>query len=243
MTVPQDSSDSTQSDGVKDAAQAHAQNVASTTLSEATDVAQTAKEQVANVTSDVRAQTRQLADEARGQLTDHASSQRDRAVESLRSVANDFSSMADNTDGSGLGVQLAREGGDITHKAADFLEQRDPSQLLDELRQLARRRPGAFLVGAALAGVVVGRLARGAKSAHSNDGRSSEDSTYQRTYPSTYGQTHEAPAEYGAPVTGQPAVAGQGATTETGVGTDYGVGEPVAPGMPTYPNTPTGDAW
>lgn len=237
MTVPPDSSDSGSSGGVKDQAQAQAQNVAGTAKSEATDVAQTAMAQVANVTADVRQQTKQLTDEARGQLTEHASSQRDRAVESLRALADDFSSMADKAEGSGLGVQLAREGGDTIHKAADFLEQRDPTQILDEVRDLARRRPGAFLVGAAITGVLAGRLARGAKSAHSSDSSSSSDSQYQQTYPSTYGQTYQAPAEYGVPVTGtaQP--------TETGIGSDYGVGQQVAPGTSTFQNPSAGDAW
>ncbi len=237
MTLPPDSSASTQSDGVKDAAQAQAQNVAGTARSEATDVAQTAKEQVQNVTSDVRDQTRQLADEARGQLTEHASSQRDRAVESLRAMGDDFSTMAEKAEGSGLGVQLAREGGELTHKAADFLEQRDPTQLLDEVRDLARRRPGAFLVGAAVAGVVVGRLARGARSAQKSDSGSTDTTTYQQTYPSTFGQTYETPAEFGAPVMGQ------AATTETAVASDYGLDQPVTPGTTPYPNAPTGDAW
>lgn len=238
VTVQTDSSDS-QSGGVKDEAQAQAQNVASTAKSEASDVAQTAKEQVANVTADVREQTKQLADEARGQLTEHASSQRDRAVESLRALADDFSSMAEKSDSSGLGVQLAREGGDVAHKTADFLEQRDPTQILDEVRELARRRPGAFLVGAALAGVVAGRLARGAKSAHSSNSGSSDASRsdYQQTYPSTYGQTAQAPAEYGVPVTGT------GLGTETGVGTQYGTEQQVAPGTSTYQNQASGDAW
>lgn len=238
MTVPSDSSDS-QSGGVKDEAQAQAQNVASTAKSEASDVAQTAMEQVATVTADVRQQTKQLTDEARGQLTEHASFQRDRAVESMRALGDDFSSMAEKAEGSGLGVQLAREGGDIAHKAADFLEQRNPTEILDEVRDLARRRPGAFLVGAALAGVVVGRLARGAKSAHSSDSDSSDGAQYRQTYPSTYGQTYQAPAEYGVPVTGT------GQATETGVGADYGVGSPVVPGTSSYQNQnpSSGDAW
>ncbi len=239
MTVPPDSSDYSQSGGVKDEAQAQAQNVAGTAKSEATDVAQTAKEQVQNVTSDVREQTRQLTDEARGQLTEHASFQRDRAVESVRSVGDDLSSMAENAEGSGLGVQLAREGGELAHKAADFLEHRDPSQLLDEVRQLARRRPGTFLVGAALAGVVAGRLARSARSAQQSDSGSS-NTTYQQTYPSTYGQTYQTqtyqtPAELGVPVTGQ--------TAATDPDLAYGVGSPVTPGTSTSENPPRGDAW
>jgi uncharacterized protein YjbJ (UPF0337 family) len=173
------------SSDVKGTAQEQAQQVAGTTKEEATQVVGTAKEQVQAVTSDVREQTRQLADEARGQLMDQAGSQRDRAVESLRSVGGELSQMADSADGSGLGVQLAREAGSVTSNAADFLEQHEPAELVDELRNLARRRPGAFLLGAAVAGLVVGRLTRSAKSAHSSDtsgstdgGRSSMDYAY-----------------------------------------------------------------
>jgi len=45
---------------------------------------------------------------------------------------------------------------------AEWLEQRDPGTLLDEVRGLARRKPGTFLLGALAAGVVAGRLTRGA---------------------------------------------------------------------------------
>jgi hypothetical protein len=44
---------------------------------------------------------------------------------------------------------------------ADWLEHREPGDLLDEVRRFARRRPGTFLVGAAVAGALVGRLTRG----------------------------------------------------------------------------------
>ncbi len=241
MTVPPDSTDYTQSGGVKDAAQDQAQNVASTARSEASDVAQTAKEQVQNVTADVREQTRQLADEARGQLTEHASSQRDKAVESLRSLADDLSSMAEKAEGSGLGVQLAKEGGEVTHKAADFLEQRDPTQLLDEVRDLARRRPGAFLVGAAIAGVVVGRLARGARSAQQSDA-GSDEASYQQTYPSTFGQTYDETTDLGAPAGLGAPVAAQGYPTEAGIAADYGIDQPAVQGT-SYQNPQAGDAW
>lgn len=51
----------------------------------------------------------------------------------------------------------------------DRLDEREPSELLDELRRFARRRPGAFLLGAFAAGAVAGRVARGAKDADSGE--------------------------------------------------------------------------
>ncbi|KZX21445.1 hypothetical protein [Rathayibacter tanaceti] len=43
---------------------------------------------------------------------------------------------------------------------AQWLEERDPSQLLDDVRSFARRRPGAFILIAAATGLVGGRLLR-----------------------------------------------------------------------------------
>ena len=44
---------------------------------------------------------------------------------------------------------------------AGKLQNREPAELLDEVRSFARRKPGLFLLGAAAAGVVAGRLTRG----------------------------------------------------------------------------------
>ena len=48
---------------------------------------------------------------------------------------------------------------------ASQLDDREPSELLEDVRRFARRRPGTFLLGALAAGIVVGRLTRGAKAA------------------------------------------------------------------------------
>jgi hypothetical protein len=168
---------SSDSPDMKDTAKEQAQSVAATTKDEASNVVATAKEQAQAVTSDLRQQTRQLTDEARNQLTDHAFAQRDNAVGSLRSIGDELTGMAEKADSPGMGAQLTREVGNLAHKSADFLQEREPSQLVDELRDLARRRPGAFLLGAAAAGMLVGRLTRSAKSAHSSDSPSGSDAT------------------------------------------------------------------
>ncbi len=184
---PGDSADS--SGSVTDTARDQAQQVKDSAADATSQVAQTGKEQVRQVTDDVRSQAKQLAGETKNQLTEQASSQRDRAVSSLRSLGDELSSMSQSSEQSGVGTQLAREGSDLTHKAANFLEQRDPTQLLDEVRNLARRRPGAFLVGAAVAGVVAGRLTRGAVSARSDDSSGQQAADMYPPAPA-YGDTY-----------------------------------------------------
>jgi hypothetical protein len=46
-----------------------------------------------------------------------------------------------------------------------WLDSHGPDEVLDEVRSFARRRPGTFLLIAAGAGVVLGRLTRGLKDA------------------------------------------------------------------------------
>jgi hypothetical protein len=65
--------------------------------------------------------------------------------------------------------EVARQAADRADRAADWLGEREPGDVVDEIRSFARRRPGAFLIGAALAGVVVGRLTRGAVDAARSD--------------------------------------------------------------------------
>ncbi len=172
-----------------DTARDQAQQVKDSAADAASQVTQTATEQAEQVTQDVRRQARQLADETKSQLSEQASSQRDQAVSSLRSLGDELGSMSDSSPQSGLGTQLVREGSELTRKVADFLEQREPTQLLDEVRQLARRKPGAFLIGAALAGVAVGRLTRGAVSARSN-ASSDQPADAPDTPAPVYGDTH-----------------------------------------------------
>ena len=178
-----------------DTAKEQASQVKDSASQATSHVASTAKDQAQQVTSDVRQQARHLATETKTELSGQVTSQRDKAVSGLRSIADEFGSMSQSSEQSGLGAQLAQEGSQLTHQLADFLEQREPSQLLDEVRNFARRRPGAFLAGAALAGVAVGRLTRGAVSARSGDSSSYGDADYATGY-SPVGVTRATPGPY-----------------------------------------------
>jgi hypothetical protein len=164
-------------------AKEQARNVQDSSYQATSQLAGAAKDQAENVAEDVRHQARQLAGETGQQLNEQARAQRDRAVSGLRSLGDELDSMSSSTERSGLGAQVAREGSSWTHQVADFLEHREPGQLVDELRQLARRRPAAFLVGAVAAGVVVGRLTRGAMSARSDSAQTSVGDANSETDP------------------------------------------------------------
>jgi hypothetical protein len=134
------------------------------------DVTSTTKVQGERVVSDVRQQVRRLTDETRSQMTEQATSQRDRAVDGLRSLSDELGTMAERSDQSGVASDLARQGSDAARRASEYLAKREPGQLLEEVRGLARRRPGAFLLGAAALGVVAGRLSRGMIDSRRGDG-------------------------------------------------------------------------
>lgn len=125
-------------------------------------VTESATEQARQVVSETRRQARDLLSEARGQVRKQTSSQQHKAAGQLHSLADEIHEMAAKGSQSGMATEVARQVSERIHGAASWLEHREPGDLFDEVRNFARRRPGAFLAGAVVAGVVAGRLTRGA---------------------------------------------------------------------------------
>ena len=125
-------------------------------------VAGTAAEQAGNVAQEVKTQARDLLGEARGQAQGQARAGQQKAADGIRSLSQELREMADGGQQSGTVSEIARQAADRADNLAEWLGRREPGDLVDEVRSFARRRPGAFLLGAAVAGVVVGRLTRGA---------------------------------------------------------------------------------
>jgi hypothetical protein len=105
---------------------------------------------------------------------------------------------------------LVRQAADRSHSVASWLDGRDPGSLLDEVKTFARRRPGTFLLLAAGAGVLAGRLGRSLQAGAPASTGASTPSVQQPGYPAAY------------PTTG-PGVTGQGVTDP---GVAAGVGAP-----------------
>lgn len=222
----------TPSQGSGDEAKEQAKQAAGTAADESKHVADVAKSEAKSVVEDSKEQARSLLDEAMSQVDEQSRTQRDRLVSMLRSFGDDVEKMAQGEQApSGMAQDLARQLADRAHELSGRMDGREPTELLDEVRSFARRRPGTFLLGALAAGVVAGRLTRGAKKAQSDDaggaGRSATplyDDVRATTPAPPAGTSHGGPA---AGVTGPAGTAS---------------GDPVAGvGTPTQPTAyPTG---
>lgn len=180
-----------------------ARQTAGTARDEAQNVAGVAKEEARNVVSESRHQAAGLLDEARTQVDEQARAQRDRVVETLRTFGDDIEKMAngEQTDG-GMAQDIARQVADRARELSSRMDGREPAELLDEVRSFARRRPGTFLLGALAAGVVAGRLARGAKDAHAQSSSGSQTPLYDDVRANQAMPTGPAGTATGAPTAG-----------------------------------------
>jgi F0F1-type ATP synthase membrane subunit b/b' len=153
---------STQSGGSAQVAREEAAAVARTGADAGKQVASTAAEQVGEVAQEARRQAGDLVQQARAQAAEQARSGQQKATEGLRGLASELHQMSGSGDRQGAVSDLAAEAARRIDAAADWIDRRQPGDLIEEVRGFARRRPGVFLAGAALAGVLVGRLTRGA---------------------------------------------------------------------------------
>jgi hypothetical protein len=165
-----DQPDSFESEGgsTVDAAKSEAANVKDTAAGAAAGVKHVAKSEVSNVAGEAKYQARNLVDQTRSQLRDQANNQQSQLASRLNGWASELGSMASKSEDSGpmtdLAYEASRRVGEISH----WLENHEPADLLDEVKRFARRRPVAFLALAAAAGVVAGRVTRGAVAANTS---------------------------------------------------------------------------
>lgn len=186
------------------------------------DVGQTAADKAKEVAGEAQRQARDLVGEARDQVNGQVSEQHRNLVGNLHSLADEFGRMAKASDQPGLASELVGQAGERARGAADWIGNRQPGELVDEVRSFARRRPGAFLLGAVVAGVAVGRLTRGVVAAHSDDSTPSSDSG---TPPA-----HARSVDIGAEPL--PADAGGYSSPPAPAGTSFRPPEPPAPAGP-----------
>lgn len=183
------------------------QDTAATGADEGKHLAAVVGEEAQNVAVQAKDQVHDLIDETLGQINDQSRTQLDRLVGTLKDLSTDLESMSSAAD-SGLATQLTQQIAERSRGISSHLDGREPTEVLDDVRQLARRHPGLFLLGALSAGVVVGRLARGAKQARGRETTaasttSSTELTGARSSELTSPNTSTAPA-YEQPVVAVP---------------------------------------
>ncbi|WP_203581793.1 hypothetical protein [Microbacterium hibisci] len=196
-------------------------------------VASVAGEEVKGVAHDAKNAAKGFLHETRSQLTDQASTQQRRAADALRSTSDELSGLADGTatGSGGAATSAVRAVGEQTRRVADWLEQREPADVVYEVRSFARRHTGAFLALAVGVGLIAGRVTRALVS-DARDSNGTSGSTGRRpmlTEGAGTGYTGTT-GGYGDSTGAYAGAAGVGAAG-AGVGTDVYEGE-----------TPIGDA-
>ncbi|MEU4358277.1 hypothetical protein [Streptomyces virginiae] len=137
----------------------------------AAEVGGTAREQASRVVGEATTQARDLVGELRTQLTGQAETQTQRLAQNVRRLSEELRELGENGQPESTMAGVARKIADGGRQMADHVEKRGPDGLVADLQNFARRRPGVFLAGAALAGFVVARAGKGVSAAASTQNR------------------------------------------------------------------------
>jgi hypothetical protein len=157
------------SPSTKDVAKDEAGNVKDTAVGAGKQVASTAKDEAANVAGEAKQQAKSLLSTATSELKSQASNQQNKLAGTLRGYTDQLHGV---TQGQGLEAgplnDLVQEAAGRANNFVSWLENKEPADVLDELRRYARRHPVMFLALCGLAGVVAGRITRGAVAANTS---------------------------------------------------------------------------
>jgi hypothetical protein len=226
MTSWNDESSTSSTGSTTQTAKQEAGHVASHASEQASQVAGTVQEQGAKVAAEAADQARNLLFEARSQINEQAGAQQQRAAGGLRSLASELEGMSSGSDfTSGVGTEAVRQVSQRVQKAADWLESKDADGVLNDVRSWARRNPGTFLLAAAGAGMLAGRLTRATTQAVKSDQQQStpDYQSFSTAPVSEYPTGTAAPAS--VPTTGY-STTGYSSSTPPVYGSDGGVDDP-----------------
>lgn len=154
--------------GVRTAARDEGFEVAQHAKDAAGQVGSTVRDEAAHVTHETAAQARRVAMDVRERVVAEAEEQATRVSKQLGRIADELSDMAGSAPSSSMSAGAIRSAADTSRQAARFLDERGARGLLDSARDYARRKPGTFLLGAAVAGFLVGRVAKSATGGEQN---------------------------------------------------------------------------
>ena len=155
--------------GTADVVKDQASDLSHSSIQTGKHVADVAREQASGVAVEAGRQGRDLLHQAQGQLEEQAAQGQQRLANQLLSLSDELRSMAGASGQGGMAASLASQAASRARNAGQWLDDRKPSQVADEMQRFARRRPAVFLALAVGAGLVAGRLTRGLKDANSDD--------------------------------------------------------------------------
>jgi hypothetical protein len=142
-------------------------NVKDQAVDQAASLKDTAVEHAGALTSEAKDKASNVLHDVRRDLETQGESQTQRLATSLHDTGRQLRDMADGADPGNV-TTMTRQLADGVERAASRLEQGGLQGFGDDLRQFARRQPGLFLAGAALAGFMVTRMLRSSGMASSS---------------------------------------------------------------------------
>jgi len=171
------------------------QNVVRAAGESAGELADTVKEQAGRVGSELASGGRSLANETKDQLQVQARVQSGKLAETCRKLGEEAQALADGRpdDAPNLTQYVGEAAGrlydtaDRLHTFSNDVEERGIEAVAADMQAFARRRPGAFLLGAAVAGFGFGRLVRSGRSNGSDQQQGTAPPTGARSVGSTRG--------------------------------------------------------
>lgn len=141
-------------------------------------VGHAAKREAESVLGDAKKQTSHLLDELGSDVKAQTAVAQEKVSTNLRQISDELRSMVQASDASGTASTLVDQAARYSGDAAQWLGNKEPGDILHEVKDFARRRPGAFLGIALGAGLLAGRITRNAGSGP-DASKKSRDSTSQ----------------------------------------------------------------
>lgn len=177
-----------------DVAKEQAASVGQDVKDSAGQVAQTAAQEARQVAGEARSHVQSLLSQVRDDVTDQAHGQQQRAAQGLHGLAQEFDQLAQgNSEGSTMASGLVSQAAQRIDGVAGWLENRQPADMLEDVKRYARRNPGTFLSICGLVGLVGGRLTRSLREESSREQDQQGGAAYATgPGPTTYGYAPDA---------------------------------------------------
>jgi vacuolar-type H+-ATPase subunit H len=150
--------------------------VASSASEQARRVASTTHDEARHVVRGANEQARRLAGDASHELRSQANAQVDRLAQGLNDVSRQLRSMGEKGE-PGAVSDMVRDAAARTQQISERLRGGGIDDVLSQLRNAGRNRPGLFLLGAFGAGLVAGRVVRNLAQELDGDGSSDVSTT------------------------------------------------------------------
>jgi len=126
------------------------------------EVAAEARQAAGQVTAEAKDAGRQMAGDARRAAEDQINQRSTMAGERVGLAAEDARDIAQHLRGRGreAPAKVAEQAADRMERFAQYLQDADAGRIMDDIRRVSREQPAAVVAGAAVVGVLIGRVVK-----------------------------------------------------------------------------------